>query len=147
MRALGLSRAVKNVVSFAVNRTWIPGTFGHLPMPHLKSTFEEIWRSQPKVMERTSRSRFRIDDGVNHWLASAWNVVSGRFSPANEKRRGEFVTFDERTLADVCDLVRKQKCPQLCLNDKGSDVTPERCFDEIAGAFESILPEKSQFEK
>ena len=147
VRALGLARAVKNVASFAVNRVWIPGTFGHLPMPHLKSTFEEIWRSQPRVMDRTSRSRFRIDDGVNHWLASAWNVVSGRFCPANEKRRGEFVSFDEMTLAGVCGIVRRQGCPQLCLNDRGDDVTPERCFAEIASAFESVLPEKSSFEK
>ena len=147
LRALGFPRALKNIVSFAVNRTWIPGTFGHLPQAHLKSTFEEIWRSQPKVMERTSRSRFRIDDGVNHWLASAWDMASGRFCPANEKRRGEFVTFDEKTLASVCGLVKKQKCPQLCLNDKGSDVTTGRCFEEIARAFESILPDKSSFEK
>ena len=147
VRALGFVRAAKNVVSFAVNRMWIPGTFGHLPMAHLKSTFEEIWRSQPKVMEKTSRSRFRIDDGVNHWLASAWNIVSGRFLPANEKRRGEFVTFDEKTLAGVCDIVRRQSCPQLCLNDRGDDVTPESCFVEIARAFEEILPEKSSFEK
>jgi len=147
VRALGLVRAAKNVASFAVNRMWIPGTFGHLPLAHLKSTFEEIWRSQPGVMEKTSRSRFRVDDGVNHWLASAWNIVSGRFSPANEKRRGEFVTFDEKTLAGVCDIVRRQSCPQLCLNDRGDDVTPEGCFVEIARAFEEILPEKSSFEK
>ena len=147
VRALGLARAVKNVVSFAINKMWIPGTFGHLPMPHLKSTLKEIWRAQPKVMERTSRSRFRIDDGVNHWLASAWNVASGRFCPANEKRRGAFVTFDEKTLAGVCDIVRKQGCPQLCLNDRGADVTPERCFEEIAKALDEILPEKSSFEK
>ena len=147
VRALGLCRAARNVVSFAVNRAWIPGTFGHLPMPHLKSTFEEIWRSQPKVLERTSRSRFRIDDGVNHWLASAWDMVSGRFFPANEKRRGEFANLDEKTLSRVCDIVRTQKCPQLCLNDHGDDVTTERCFREMVGAFESILPDKSSFEK
>ena len=146
VRALGFGRAVKNVVSFAVNGIWIPGTFGHLPMAHLKSTFDELWRSQPRIMERTSRSRFRIDDGVNHWLASAWDMVSGRFIPANEKRRGEFVTFDEKTLAKVCDIVRRQSCPQLCLNDRGDDITPERCFSEIARAFEEILPEKSSFE-
>ncbi|MBO7683881.1 MAG: Stealth CR1 domain-containing protein [Kiritimatiellae bacterium] len=147
VRALGFVRAAKNVASFAVNRTWIPGTFGHLPMPHLKSTFEEVWRSQPKAMERTSRSRFRIDDGVNHWLAAAWNVASGRFAPANEKRRGEFAALDERSLAGVCGTVRGRSCPQLCLNDRGGDVTTERCYAEIAAAFGDILPEKSSFER
>lgn len=39
---------------------------------------------------------FRTDDCVNHWLASSWNMVSGRFCPANEKRRGEFLLLDEK---------------------------------------------------
>ena len=40
---LGFRRTLKNVLSFAVNRCVIPGTFGHLPQSHLKSTFDEIW--------------------------------------------------------------------------------------------------------
>lgn len=96
VRALGFARAAKNILSFAVNRVVIQGTFGHLPLSHLKSTFEEIWKAQPGVMERTSANRFRTDDCVNHWLASSWNMVSGRFCPANEKRRGEFLLLDEK---------------------------------------------------
>ena len=42
VRNLGFSRAAKNFASFAVNRTMIQGCFGHLAVPHLKSTFEEI---------------------------------------------------------------------------------------------------------
>ena len=147
VRVLGFARAAKNVVAFAVNRVVVPGTFGHLPYSHLKSTFEEIWQAQPEVLARTSGNRFRTDDGVSHWLASAWNMVSGRFCPANEKRRGEFLLLDEQTLPRVCDVVRNQMAPQLCLNDKGGDVSTERCFREVALAFESILPERSSFEK
>ena len=147
VRALGFGRAVKNLVSFAVNRVWIPGTFGHLPLPHLKSTFEEMWRSQPKVMERTSRSRFRIDDGVSHWLACAWDMVSGRFFPANEKRIGETFVLDERNLGRVCAAVRGQAYPQICINDTERMSDPGRCFGEVAKAFEDILPGKSSFER
>lgn len=147
VRALGLARAVKNVVSFAVNGVVIPGTFGHLPYPHLKSTFEEIWRVQPEIMETSSRSRFRIDNGVNHWLACAWNMVSGRFQPVNEKRHGESLTLEDRTLADVCRVVRQRSCPMVCINDTARITDPERCFAEVAAALESILPEKSSFEK
>ena len=147
VRALGLARAAKNVVAFAVNRIMIPGTFGHLAHPHLKSTFEEIWKAQPRVLNRTSGNRFRTDDSVSQWLASAWDMVSGRFYPANEKRRGEFVTLEERTLERVCDVVRKRKCQLFCINDKGGDISTERCFDEITRAFESILPDKSSFER
>lgn len=147
IRALGLARAAKNLVSFAVNRVYIAGTFGHIAQPHLKSTFEEIWRVNPQVLERTSRSRFRTDDCVSQWLASAWDMVSGRFCPANEKRLGTFVTLTERTLEQACGQIRRRACSELCLNDKGSNAEPERCFAEVARAFASILPEKSAFEK
>ena len=147
VRALGLSRAVKNVVSFAVNKTWVPGTFGHLPLPHLKSTFEEIWRSQPKVLERSSRSRFRIDDGVSHWLACAWDMVSGRFCPVNEKCIGETFLLDDRNLGRACEAIRRQAYRQICINDTERIADPDRTFAEVAAAFESILPDKSSFEK
>ncbi|MBO4512154.1 MAG: Stealth CR1 domain-containing protein [Victivallales bacterium] len=147
VRALGFSRAIKNLASFVVNRVVIEGTFGHLAQPHLKSTLEEIWRAQPGVLERTSKSRFRTDDGVNQWLVSAWDMISGRFFPANEKRKGEFITLDEKSLAYTCEIIRQQKRPQLCLNDKGGTPGLEHCFEEVAKAFEELLLEKSSFEK
>ena len=147
LRALGIARAVKNVVAFSVNRVYIAGTFGHIAQPHLKSTFEEIWRTCPRALDRTSLSRFRTDDCVSHWLASAWDMVSGRFFPANEKRIGEFIALNGATLGRVCDIIRRGVFCELCLNDKGSNAELERCFAEVARAFESILPEKSSFEK
>lgn len=147
IRALGLFRAVKNLASFVVNRTVIEGTFGHLAQPHLKSTLEEIWRVQPGILERTSSSRFRTDDSVNHWLVSAWDMVSGRFHPANEKRKGEFITINEKSLAHICEVIRRQRQAQICLNDKGGVPGLEHCFEEVANALDELLPEKSSFEK
>lgn len=147
MRSLGIVRAVKNIVAFSVNRVYIAGTFGHIAQPHLKSTFEEIWRICPMVLNRTSRSRFRADDCVSHWLASAWDMVSGRFCPANEKRMGAFIALNRETQERVCDIIRRRAFCELCLNDKGSNAELEQCFGEVARAFESILPEKSSFEK
>lgn len=147
VKALGLSRAAKNLMSFAVNRTLIPGTFGHLPLPHLKSTFDEIWRAQPNIMDKTSRSRFRIDDGVSHWLACAWDMVNGRFQPANEKRSGVSEMLNESTVAKVCDWISNQRYRQICLNDSDRVKDPDRCFAEVAAAFDAILPDKSPFEK
>ena len=128
LRALGFARAMKNLLSFAVNRTLLVGTFGHLTHSHLKSTLEEIWYRQPKIMERTSQSRFRTDDCVNQWLISAWDMVSGRFYPANEKRRGRFVMFDTENI--------DRSCQNL-----------ELCVQKVAAAFGELLPEKSSFEK
>lgn len=147
VRRLGFARAVKNVVSFAVNRVVMPGTFGHIAYSHLKSTFAQIWRAVPEIIETASRSRFRTDDSVNHWLACAWNMVSGRFVPANEKLRGRFFTLGVDSLDSICDSIRNQTYGQICLNDKGSNSDPQAVFSAIASAFESILPEKSSFEK
>ena len=147
VHALGFARVCKNVMSFAVNRSVITGTFGHLTHSHLKSTFEEIWNSSPQIMDATSRSRFRGDNCVNHWLACSWNMISGNFYPANEKRRGLFVTVDAAHLDKICDTIRTQSLPEICLNDKGSIEEMERCFAKVSQAFDRLLPEKSSFEK
>ena len=146
VRELGLARAVKNIASFAVNRMFIPGTFGHLPIPHLKSTLEEIWQKQPAIMDKTSRSRFRIDDGVSHWLAAAWNMVKGDFVPLNEKRRGETVLLDDSNIGRVCDLISSQAHLQLCINDSERISDIADCYKRVAAAFEGVLPGKSSFE-
>ena len=148
IRALGLGRATKNLASITVNRTIIPGTFGHLPSAQLKTTLDEIWRNAPRVMDATSRNRFRSDDTVNQWLVSAWNMVSGRFYPANEKKRGIYFALTAKNLSHACDVIRRQLTPQICLNDKAIEASEmEKCICEISKAFDSILPEKSSFEK
>ena len=144
--SLGAVRAAKNLASIAVNKTVVHGCFGHLAQPHLKSTFEEFWARFPHVLERTSRHRFRADDCVNQWLGSAWNLTKGNFQPANEKNLGQHLTIDTGSLASVCDIIRNARHAQLCLNDKGGTEGLDRCFAEIANAFDAILPEKSSFE-
>ena len=147
VRALGLARAAKNIMSFSVNRTFIGGTFGHLAQPHLKSTINEIWLEQPHIMDATSRNRFRGDDCVNHWLACAWNMISGRFFPANEKRRGRFITVDADGVGQICGIIRRQSFPQICLNDSGCGPDLESCIGEVSKALDELFPEKSSFEK
>jgi hypothetical protein len=146
--ALGVARAAKNLASFAVNRVWIPGCFGHLPQPHCKSTLETVWKVQAKAMERTCRNRFRADDCVNHWLLSAWDMASGRFQPVHEKRLGCHWTLDKGNLGALCGAIRRQKWPELCLNDRDvSDEDFAPCRAALEAAFNEILPTKSVFEK
>lgn len=149
VRSLGFRRVLKNYVSFAVNKLVIAGSFEHLPLPHLKSTFDEMWRVQPQMMEETSRSRFRTDSAVNHWLAGAWNMVTGRFSPINEKLdfRGRSVVLTAENASRICESIRNQEYPQICINDSDSIRDAGRVFADVAKAFDSILPVKSSFEK
>ena len=147
LHELGIKRAAKNFLSFAINRVVIFNSFGHMPQNHLKSTFSEIWRVKPQVMDTTSRSRFRGDDNVNQWLACAWNMVSGRFYPANEKRRGVFYYVNADNLNQICDTIRRQASPQICLSDKDSSNKMEQFFHKVAEEFDKLLPDKSSFEK
>ena len=147
VREIGFKRAIKNLMSFAINKVVIPGSFGHLPTAQLKSTFDEAWRTAPRAMDATSRTRFRSDDSVNQWLMSAWNMISGRFCPANEKRKGQYFDINMRTLAQICDSIRRQSFPQLCVSDRVSGPEMEQCFAELGRTFEILLPDKSTFEK
>ena len=142
---LGFACAIRNILSLAINRTVIPNSFGHMPEPHLKSTFEEIWRTIPVIMDNTSRSRFRADDNINQWLANAWNMFSGRFYPAAPFGNNYTITKD--TFSAICNDIRKQSFPEICINDSGDEAEMRLCLDEIHKAFDSLLPDKSSFEK
>ncbi len=147
VRNLGFSRAAKNFLSFAINRVLIPGSFGHLPQSHLKSTLDEIWHAVPQIMGPVSRNRFRADDAVNQWLACAWNMVSGSFFPAHEERRAYFRKIDRNTLPTVCDVIRRQSFPMLCIGEEKYGPEIDQCYRDVAKAFDELLPEKSSFEK
>ena len=145
--ALGFRRAMKNLAAYAVNHTVFLGSFGHLAQPHLKSTFAEIWRRHPELMDRVSRRRFRSDDGVNHWLACGWNMLEGRFSPMREERRGVNLNLEARSLALTCETIDRQRAPQVCINDTNDCETPAEFYGEVARSLERLLPERSSFEK
>jgi hypothetical protein len=147
VRSLGAVRAVKNLLSLAVNRTVLQGCFGHLALPHLKSTLAMAWERHPEAMDRTSRHKFRHDDDVNQWFLSSWELVTGKFHPANEKRIGCFFPVCEPSLEEACDAIRRRKRLHICLNDTETAADSRRCFEAVAGAFEEILPETSSFEK
>lgn len=148
LRALGALRASTNFVYWLLNGK-LPGKdYGHLPLPHLKSTFGDLWQSCPETLERTCRSRFRSHDQVSQWLATAWNLATGRFHPtARPHGDGSVLLVDRTTVDAACSAIRTQKFPQVCLNDSiGTDESIE-CFSRIRHAFDEILPGKSPFEK
>ena len=60
---------------------------------------------------------------------------------------GGYIAVCEDNLALACTSIRRQKWPQVCLNDGGTASDPGHCFEVLADAFEAILPEKSSFEK
>ncbi len=147
LSALGFKRVKRNFICFLANRTLPVSTFGHMANPHLKSSFEEIWSKLPAELDTSCSHRFRADDQVNQWLAVAWNLAKGTFSPVHEKGRGKIINISLKSISEIDAAVRQQKYPMICINDSQFNTEPEYCSKIILNAFESILPVKSQFEK
>ena len=54
---------------------WFPGfKYFHQPASFLKSTFAEVWKKEPEVLERTTAHRFRVLTDVNQWLFKYWQI-------------------------------------------------------------------------
>ena len=147
VRRLGVKLAFMNNIRYLVNKTFCVNGYEHLACPHLKSTFVEAWTKCPDIMEITSESRFRSDAQVNQWLMVAWNLAKGLFYPVRDGKRGIVVNVSTCKTESVVEIIKRQKVTQLCINDTFQNDDPEYCFLRVAQAFESILPEKSGFEK
>lgn len=145
-RVLGVKTALKNYLCYRINRTLSVKGFEHLPVSHLKSTFEAGWSTRPKILDASSRQTFRANDQVNHLLFCAWNQAAGRFHPEKPYSRGSHYNISSSNVEEVCSLIRSQSVPQICLNDSEANDDPKKCFDAIREALDAILPEKSQFE-
>ena len=122
----------------------LPGFYNdHLPQAFLKSTFETVWSKEEETLNKTCMNKFRnYDTDVNQWLMRYWQFCENKFEPASPKR-GICYT-------DVCDealeTIRKQRYPVVCINDSSEDGY-QKWKDKLLIAFDSILPEKSSFEK
>ncbi|MBQ1372349.1 MAG: Stealth CR1 domain-containing protein [Oscillospiraceae bacterium] len=117
----------------------------HAPAPFLKSTFETIWEKEPALLEETSSHRFRNNDDLNQWVALWWQVAAGTFSPFQTDNIVAGCT--EQNVDWFCNLIRGQGHDMLCVNDPGGEISFELVCSKIRDAFDSILPQKSSFEK
>lgn len=147
LKELGFKRVRRNFACYLANRTLPVNLYGHIAVPHLKSTLDEVWERYPEVIHQSSLSKFRSDDQVNQWLLCAWNQAEGRFYPANDRKQGINISISPDNLEHACEIIRNQSVPQICVNDTRYNTDPDRSSSEIEKAFEAILPDKSTFEK
>lgn len=144
---LGYKRARRNLACYLANKTLPVNLYGHIALPHLKSTLREVWDRHFDILNQTCVHKFRSDDQVNQWLLCAWNQAKGIFYPAHVKNLGVNATISPDALSWICEIIRRQSSPQICVNDSLFNTEPIRCGIEIEKAFGKILPEQSTFEK
>lgn len=143
----GLSFAAYNLLCFLVNKTMPVHFYGHMPYPHLKSTFVDAWNYQREVLHASCLHKFRSDDQVNQYLICAWNQMKGSFSPAPIDPLGKWYSLNPNNLDSLCNTVQHKAYPVVCINDSSNNTAPDIAFERIKDAFSSIYPEKSSFEK
>lgn len=118
--------------------------YSHLPTSFLKSTFEEVWKEEYDILDKTSMNKFRNKEDVNQFLFKDWQNVKGQFYP-RKCSVGKFFKIgnDNKKMLKV---IRNQKYKMICINDSDEIENFEKTKQDIIEAFEKILPEKSTFE-
>lgn len=117
----------------------------HVPQAFLKSTFDQVWDKERGLMEQTSSHRFRSNEDVNQWLMRYWQFVTGQFVQVGDIS-GRFFSIgrDDESIADA---IVKQQYNTICLSDDDTRLDFDSEQKLLIELFETILPEKSSFEK
>jgi len=111
---------------------------------YLKSSFEEIWEIEPRLLMQTSMTKFRSKSDVNQWAVLWWQVATGKFAPYRPDVYNSLVTG--RTVDKICSIIKGKAHDIICINDPNWEIDFEACSEKVQEAFSVILPEKCSFE-
>lgn len=118
----------------------------HLPHGYCKKTFQEVWEKEYEIINKTCLDKFRNNNtNVNQWLMRYWRMVKGEFYPRNLKFGTMFLYEDNNE--KMYQAIKKQKYKVVCLNETDKKYDFEKEKEKTKIAFETILPQKSSFEK
>lgn len=82
---------------------------------------------------------------VNQWVFKEWQLASGNFYPRSTRIGKNIAAYN---IDDAVDCIQNQRAKMMCLNDtEMNNDTFLNCVNKINNAFESILPDKSSYEK
>lgn len=118
----------------------------HNAQPYLKSTFEEVWAVAGKELTETSVNRSRALNDLTPELFRTWQICRGNFEPYNTYSDTKMFPLMVRPRQAVR-AIYNQSYSLICLNDNVHIRNYDRVMADIRAAFESILPEKSGFER
>ena len=118
----------------------------HLPVSYKKSTFEEVWNLEGKYLDEVCSQKFRNNyTSVNHFIMQYWQLATNKFIPRTIKFGKLFDLKDDTQ--EIVNIIRNQKYKSICINDNNKIKNIIKIKQDINEAFETILPNKSNFEK
>lgn len=118
----------------------------HLPQPFLKSTIKDLWNLEEKILDTTSKNKFRSLNDVNQYLFRYWQLMNGQFSPSYYRKKGWAFHKPELEHEKIKSFLENQSRKMICINDSQNIKNFKYIRNYIAESFEKILPKKSSFE-
>jgi len=118
----------------------------HNAQPYIKTTFEEVWEYAGKELTEMSSHRFRSPKDYTLELFKTWQICRSNFMPYNTYKNTKMFPLVFRAEKAI-KAIREQSYKLVCLNDSEHIRNYDKTLQEIHSAFESILPDKSSFEK
>ena len=115
----------------------------HMPQAFTKSNYQKMWQLAPEVMEATASSRFRSGNNINQDLFKSLQVLTVKFTPQSRKIGTPLFFANEERVKDV---ITNQRFKMCCVADDVTDDDFDAAVERLRNYFETILPEKSQFE-
>jgi len=118
----------------------------HNAQAFLKSTFEEVWAAAEEELTKASAYRFRSTKDLTPELFRTWQICKGNFEPYNTYNDTKMFPLVLRS-AKAIQAIYEQSYSLICLNDNVHIRNYTLTMSKIQEAFETILPEKSSFER
>jgi len=115
----------------------------HGPASYVKKTWETLWEKEPEILERTATHRFRESTDVAQFLFKIWQLCEGNFYPRYDKCKSVNLELPEE---EIRKLILSRN-PIICLNDRNEIANFEAMKAAIIESLDTILPQKSSFEK
>lgn len=134
-------------LAFSFNKKYLAFKHYHHPQPYLKKTIINANEKFSKVVNSTISSRFRKSENISQAIYRYSHLALGLFYP---------IYYDDHYCKNINSVKTAQKCVEMihkkrfvCVNDSISSENSEyvECRNIIISALDSILPEKSSFEK
>lgn len=117
----------------------------HMPSAMKKSILAKLWEMEPELLAEGSRNHFRAYNDVTQYLIRYWQLCEGNIIP--RRTLGKMCIVNKDNCQYFAEKIARQEWQMVSLNE---DCTPEEFVDIkriINDALQSILPEKSSFEK
>ena len=117
----------------------------HNAQPFLKSTFNEVWDYAGEHLTAVSVNRFRNTSDYTPELFRTWQICRSNFNPYNTYSDTKMFPLILKSKQAIR-AIEEQRYKLICLNDNGHIRNYEAVMEQLNKAFQTILPEKSDFE-